>query len=148
MQLLTFMLGEVKYGIPVSNVQSIEPQSQAVEIPNTMPYIKGILNLHGNVIPIYSLSSKFNYPEQNIQNIVVTDVDDMQIGFEVCKVEEILDVEENHIIPMPEVISSSQKYISDVADYNKNLIVLLDVSRLISEEERQNIQQMLEEKEA
>lgn len=148
MQLLTFMLGEVKYGIPVSNVQSIEPRSQAVEIPNTMPYIKGILNLHGNVIPIYSLSSKFNYPEQNIQNIVVTDVDDMQIGFEVCKVEEILDVEENHIIPMPEVISSSQKYISDVADYNKNLIVLLDVSRLISEEERQNIQQMLEEKEA
>lgn len=148
MQLLTFKLGGVKFGIPIQDVQSIEQNVQTVGIPNALPYIKGIMNLHGNIIPVYSLSAKFGYPEQTIENVVVTDVRGMLIGFEVCKVEEILEVAGEHIAPMPQLINCSQHYMTDVADYNKNLIVMLDVGELVTEEEAKDLKEMLEKENA
>lgn len=148
MQLLTFTLGQVKYGIPIQDVQSIEGKVQIVGIPNVLPYIKGIMNLHGNIVPVYSLAMKFGYPEQQINNVVVTDVNGMLVGFEVCKVDAILSVEGEHIIPMPEVISEAQHYMPDVANYQKDLIVMLDVGKLITEEEQRDLQKLLEETES
>lgn len=147
MQLLTFILGGVKYGIPISSVQSIEERVQVVGIPKTLPYVKGIMNLHGSIIPIYSLAEKFGYPAQDIENIVVTDVNGMSIGFEVTRVEEILEVENNHVLPMPRMISCSETFMTEVANYDKKLIVLLNVDELLEEGEQNNIKKMLEEKE-
>ena len=74
MQLLTFTLGKVKYGIDLQAVQSIEQMMHIVSVPNTLPYIKGIMNLHGEVIPVYSLPIRFNYQDVKTENIVVVDV--------------------------------------------------------------------------
>ena len=148
MQLLTFLLGNVKYGIPIQDVQSIEQRMNVVGIPNSLPYIKGIMNLHGNIIPVYSLAVKFGYPQQQIENIVVTDVNGMLVGFEVCRVQAILEIKENKVIPMPEVITYSQHYMPDVANHNKDLIVMLDVKELITEEEQRDIKKLIENAEA
>lgn len=148
MQLLTFTLGGVKYGIPIQDVQSIEQKVQVVEIPNVLPYIRGIMNLHGNIIPVYSLSTKFGYSGQLIENVVITNVRGMLIGFEVCKVQEILEVEGGHIAPMPELINCSQSYMKDVADHHKNLIVMLDVGELVTKEEERDLREMLEKEKA
>lgn len=145
MQLLTFILGEVKYGIPIEHVQSIEEHVQVVSIPKTLPCVKGIINLHGNIVPIYSLGEKFGYPREDIQNIVVVDVNGMSIGFEVTKVDEILEVDNDHVQPMPEMISNSEKFMTDVANYNKKLIVLLNVNELLEAEEQNNIKEMLQD---
>lgn len=145
MQLLTFILGEVKYGIPIERVQSIEEHVQVVSIPKTLPCVRGIINLHGNIVPIYSLGEKFGYPREDIQNIVVVDVNGMSIGFEVTKVDEILEVDNDHVQPMPEMISNSEKFMTDVADYNKKLIVLLNVNELLEAEEQNNIKEMLQD---
>ena len=146
MQLLTFSLNGVKYGIPIEDVQSIEQRINITNIPTPLPYIRGIMRLHGNVIPVYSLAGKFGYPEQKIDNIVVTDVNGMPVGFEVCRVEEILEVEGEDIISMPRIISQSMQYMPDVANHNKDLIVLLNVGELLSEEEQRSLQKLLEEK--
>ncbi len=148
MQLLTFTLGEVKYGIDLQAVQSIEQMMHIVSVPNTLPYIKGIMNLHGEVIPVYSLPIRFNYQDVKTENIVVVDVDGMKIGLEVCRVQEILTVSDDHIFSMPEIIKNSQECFSDVADNNKNLIVTLDVQKLLTSEEQQNIEEMLANQDA
>ena len=83
MQLLTIRLNEVKFGIPIESVQSIEERIQVVSIPRSLPYIKGIMNLHGDIVPVYSLAEKFGYPQQEISNIVVANVNNTLIGFEV-----------------------------------------------------------------
>ena len=145
MQVLTFMLGEVKYGIPIEHVQSIEERVQVVGIPKTLPCVKGIMNLHGNIIPIYSLAEKFGYRRENIQNIVVVDVNGMAIGFEVTKVDEILEVGNDHVQPMPQMISNSEKFMTNVADYDKKLIVLLNVDELLETDEQNNIKELLKE---
>ncbi len=144
MQLLTFMLGTVKYGIPIQVVQSIEHGLEVTGIPNTLPFVKGITNLHGNIIPVYSLAERFGYKEQKLENIVVAEVRGMLVGFEVCKVDEILSVGGDHIIPMPKIVNHKQHYMKDVADFNKHLIVMLDVCELISEDEQEDLEKLVE----
>mgnify|MGYP003421115448 CR=1 FL=1 len=145
MQLLTIRLNEVKFGIPIEAVQSIEERMQTVSVPHSLPYIKGIMNLHGDIIPVYSLAERFGYLEQEISNIVVTNVNNTLIGFEVNRVEEILEVSDEDVVPMPNVISSQENFMPKVAHYNKQLIVLLNVDELIEANEQQNIKKMLEE---
>lgn len=148
MQLLTFMLGEVKFGIELEQVQSIEQKMQIVAVPNALPYIKGIINLHGNVIPVYSLPVKFGYNDAKIENIIVVESNGMRIGFEVCKVQEILTVADSDVHAMPQIIMYSQNCFSEVANSNKNLIVTLDVDVLLTKEEREDMQKMLANEEA
>ena len=71
MQLLTFLLNGVKFGIPVNDVESIETRMNVVNIPNSLPQVHGIMNLHGEVNAVYSLAEQFHYPEQDIYNIIV-----------------------------------------------------------------------------
>ncbi|MBO5302637.1 MAG: purine-binding chemotaxis protein CheW [Lachnospiraceae bacterium] len=143
MQLLTFMLGDVKFGIELEQVKSIEQKMQIVSVPNVRPYIRGIMNLHGNVIPVYSLPVKFGYENVKVENIIVVEENGMRIGFEVCKVQEILNVSDKDVHVMPAIIKHSQNCFSEVASSNKNLIVTLDVGNLLTEEEREDMQKML-----
>ena len=61
MQLLTFLLNGVKFGIPVNDVESIETRMNVVNIPNSLPQVLGIMNLHGEVIAVYSLAEQFQW---------------------------------------------------------------------------------------
>lgn len=67
MQLLTFLLNGVKFGIPVNDVESIETRMNVVNIPNSLPQVHGIMNLHGEVIAVYSLAEQFHYGTGNQQ---------------------------------------------------------------------------------
>ena len=148
MQLLTIRLNDVKFGIPIASVQSIEERIQTVSIPRSLPYIKGIMNLHGDIVPVYSLAEKFGYPQQEISNIVVTNVNNTLIGFEVNRVEEILEVSDKDVVPMPNLIGNQENFMPEVAHHNKQLIVLLNVNEVVAAEEQQNIKAMLEETKA
>ncbi|MCI5712894.1 MAG: chemotaxis protein CheW [Lachnospiraceae bacterium] len=148
MQLLTIRLNDVKFGIPIESVQSIEERIQTVSIPRSLPYIKGIMNLHGDIVPVYSLAEKFGYPQQEISNIVVTNVNNTLIGFEVNRVEEILEVSDKDVVPMPNLIGNQENFMPEVAHHNKQLIVLLNVNEVVAAEEQQNIKAMLEETKA
>lgn len=148
MQLLTIRLNDVKFGIPIESVQSIEERIQTVSIPRSLPYIKGIMNLHGDIVPVYSLAEKFGYPQQEISNIVVTNVNNTLIGFEVNRVEEILEVSDKDAVPMPNLIGNQENFMPEVAHHNKQLIVLLNVNEVVAAEEQQNIKAMLEETKA
>ena len=148
MQLLTIRLNDVKFGIPIESVQSIEERIQVVSIPRSLPYIKGIMNLHGDIVPVYSLAEKFGYPQQEISNIVVTNVNNTLIGFEVNRVEEILEVSDKDVVPMPNLIGNQENFMPEVAHHNKQLIVLFNVNEVVAAEEQQNIKAMLEETKA
>lgn len=143
MQLLTFTLGETKFGIALDYVQSIEQRMKIVGVPNTLPYVRGIMNLHGEIIPVYSLAVRFGFANDQTENIVVVEVDNMKIGFEVCKVQEILTVPDDHVFSMPQLVRHSQECFSDVADSNRQLIVTLDVCTLITAEEQKKMQEIV-----
>ena len=106
MQLLTFLLNGVKFGIPVNDVESIETRMNVVNIPNSLPQVHGIMNLHGEVIAVYSLAEQFHYPEQEINNIIVASMNGTKIGLEVGNVDEIIDVPDEKVISMPVIMKA------------------------------------------
>ena len=141
MQLLTFLLNGVKFGIPVNDVESIETRMNVVNIPNSLPQVHGIMNLHGEVIAVYSLAEQFHYPEQEINNIIVAS----KIGLEVGNVDEIIDVPDEKVISMPVIMKAVENCFDEVASYAKELIVLIEVSKLMPEAEQQAIQKLVEQ---
>ena len=139
MQLLTFLLNGVKFGIPVNDVESIETRMNVVNIPNSLPQVHGIMNLHGEVIAVYSLA------EQEINNIIVASMNGTKIGLEVGNVDEIIDVPDEKVISMPVIMKAVENCFDEVASYAKELIVLIEVSKLMPEAEQQAIQKLVEQ---
>ena len=134
MQLLTFLLNSVRFGIPVDDVESIETRMDVVRVPNAPANIEGIINLHGEIIP-----------RQDIKNVIVASMNGMKIGMEVENVQEIIDVNDQQVIPMPAIMNETQGCFNDVASYDKQLIVMLDVAKLIPHADQQGIQKLIED---
>ena len=74
MKPVVFKLDNENYGVDIGRVLGIEREQQIVRVPNTVSYIKGIMNLRGEIIPVYDLRKKFGLPaaqNQDIQFIIV-----------------------------------------------------------------------------
>lgn len=143
MQFLTFVLNGIDYGIPLKDVESIEIKKDVMRVPTAPSHIIGIIRLHGEIVPVFSLSSRFGVSEGRIESLVVANVDGMKIGLEVEKVKEIVEVENRQVLPMPSIMNGVKNCFSDVASRQKQLFVLLDVSSLVSMEEEQEIRQLI-----
>lgn len=143
MQFLTFVLNGIDYGIPLKDVESIEIKKDVMKVPTAPSHIIGIIRLHGEIVPVFSLSSRFGVPEGRIESLVVANVDGMKIGLEVEKVKEIVEVENRQVLPMPSLMNGVKNCFSDVASRQKQLFVLLDVASLVSMEEEQEIRQLI-----
>ena len=128
MQLLTFLLNGVKFGIPVNDVESIETRMNVV-----------------NILPQHRMRYGKHYPEQEINNIIVASMNGTKIGLEVGNVDEIIDVPDEKVISMPVIMKAVENCFDEVASYAKELIVLIEVSKLMPEAEQQAIQKLVEQ---
>ena len=139
MQLLTFTLTGMDYGISLENVESIESKMNVVVVPTSPANIRGIIRLHGEILPVFSLASRFGLGNIAVDNLV----GGMKLALEVEKVKEIVDVEDSRVLPMPTLMSGQQCCFNDVASCQKELIVMLDVKSLVSQEEQAAIRKMI-----
>ena len=85
------------------------------------------------------------YPKQDIKNVIVASMNGMKIGLEVESVREIIDVNEKQVIPMPTIMNANQSCFNDVASYDKQLIVMFEVSKLMPQSEQQGIKQLIDD---
>lgn len=143
MQLLTFSLNGMDYGIPIQDVESIENRMSVVTVPTSPSHIRGIIRLHGEIVPVFSLASRFGLGNLPVENLVVSNVGGMKIALEVEKVKEIVNVENKRVLPMPTIMNAEANCFNDVASCQKELIVMLDVKGLVSLEEQQAIRKMI-----
>ena len=146
MQLLTFSLDGLNYGIPINNVESIESRVDVVSIPAAPPHVRGIIRIHGIIIPVFNLASRFGVEgDVNVENLVVASVGGMRIGLEVEHVKEIVEIEDSNVLPLPHIVSGDEGCFSDVATRQGELIAMLNVGSLVNVNERESIQKMLDE---
>lgn len=145
MQLLSFTLNNVDYGIALKDVESIESRMNVVNVPTAPAHIKGIVRLHGELVPVFCLASRFGVQERAVENMVVVNVNGMKIGLEVEKVKEIVDVEDSNVLAMPIIMNGVRNCFNDVASCQKELIVMLDVNSLVSMEEQQEIRKLIDD---
>ncbi len=149
MQQVVFKLDKEEYGLDIMKVNGIEKYQEVVKVPNTQKYIEGIINLRGEVLPIYNLRKKFHLKDKDVDDetkIIVTFTNDMKIGFIVDSVAEILHINDKDVESTPKIVTGiNRKYIKSVAKVDERMIILIDIDQMISDEEQISIEQVVEQ---
>src|SRR6478672_236177 len=142
-QHLTFRLGAEEYGIEILKIQEIRGYAGVTPIPNTPAYIRGVMNLRGTVIPVVDLRTRFAMPNQEYNKftvIVVVTVREKVIGLVVDAVSDVLDVLPSQIRERPDLGARTDlRFIGGMATIGERLVVLLDIDRLLSDDDLQSV---------
>ena len=148
-QQVIFKLDKEEYGLDIMKVHGIEKYQEVVTVPNSPEYIEGIINLRGEVLPVYSLRKKFNLePKESDEEtkIIVTNTNDMKIGFVVDSVVEILHIEDEQVENTPKIVTGiSRRYIKSVAKVENRMIILVDIDLVVSDEELIELGEVIDE---
>lgn len=146
---VVFTLGGQEFGVDINLVQSIERQIDVVPVPNSMKYISGIVNLRGEVIPVMSLKKKFSMDDSadtKGNNTVIVNLPDMKIALEVDEVLEIGELNAEKIVDMPKLAKNEEtEYLDRVASVDGDLVILLDINKILSEDEAQGVKEFAEQ---
>ncbi|PKM68463.1 MAG: chemotaxis protein CheW [Firmicutes bacterium HGW-Firmicutes-2] len=149
LQQVVFKLNKEEYGLNIMKVNGIEKYQEVVKVPNAPEYIEGMINLRGEVLPIFSLRKKFNLtdkPHDDDTKIIVVNTNDIKIGFVVDSVEEILQIDEEVIEVAPAIVAGiNRKYIKSVAKVDQRMIVLIDIDLVVTDEEKISLGEVIAE---
>ncbi|WP_352418842.1 chemotaxis protein CheW [Proteiniborus sp.] len=142
-QYVVFKLGKEEYGIDIMNVREIVQYQESVKVPNSPKFIEGIINFRGNVIPIVCLKKRFGMKDKATDantRIIVINLNDKQIGFLVDEASQTIRLDDSNIDPTPDIITGiERKYITGVGKLDNRLIILIDLEKVLTEDEKDKI---------
>ncbi|SHL01372.1 chemotaxis protein CheW [Rhodothermus profundi] len=152
LQLVSFLIENEEFGVDILNVQEIIRPVDITRVPNAPAFVEGVINLRGRIVPVVDLRKRFNLPQRERDKnsrIIVVELGDKIVGFMVDAVREVLRVDPSVIEPPPELaIGIDAHYITGVAKLEDRLLILLDLERILSEEEKHHLQPLQEATEA
>ncbi|MGE5589056.1 MAG: chemotaxis protein CheW [Bacillota bacterium] len=138
-QVVVFQLGDEFYGVDIGLVRGVEALSSITRIPRTPPYIRGVINLRGRVIPVVDLKLRLGLPAQAAADskIAVIEADGQTVGVMVDGVSEVAAISPEDVDP-PSAVSGGVdvEYILGVARRGDRLITLLDLTRALARTDR------------
>jgi purine-binding chemotaxis protein CheW len=137
-QLVSFNLEDVEYGIDILSVHEILRIPDLTRLPNTPKFIKGVINLRGNVIPVVDIRERFGFkkaPVTEFSRIIVIESDDKLIGMLVDNVSQVLRIRDSNIDPPSLLIEGvSEEFISGVGRLKDRLIIILNLKNILFED--------------
>jgi purine-binding chemotaxis protein CheW len=133
---LSFVLGDAQYCIDILKVQEIRTYEAPTRIANTPAFIKGVMNLRGNIVPIIDLRVKFGLPEQRYDTqtvVIVLNIAKRTVGVVVDGVSDVISVPASEIKPPPELGSTlDTQYLQGLATVNGQMLIIIDIERLMT----------------
>ncbi len=142
-QWVTFFLENEKYGIRVMQVQEVLRMTEIAPVPGAPHYVLGIINLRGNVVTVIDSRKRFGLPDKEPDDstrIVIIEAGDHVVGILVDSVAEVVDLRASEIETAPNVgTDDSSKYIQGVSSQRQELLILVDVDKLLSDDEWQEV---------
>ncbi len=140
-KMVTFSLADKDYSIDIMHVKEIAKAGRFTFVPNTLPFVLGVYNLRGEIIPILDLRIFFNIEvppreENKLENMLILQVEDQKFGVVVDKIDKVIGVQKSTIQPPHPLFGDINiKYIDGVVESNNRLYVLLDITRIFSSKE-------------
>ncbi len=139
-RMVTFRLGGKDYGIDIMKVKEILKGNYFTFVPNTLPYVAGVYNLRGDIIPIIDLRKMFYLPgdvktdKAQEEVIILRLADDLILGIIVDSINKVQGIVSDTIQPPHPLFGDINiKYIAGVVEHEKHLFIILDVERIFSE---------------
>jgi len=138
-QWVTFRLDNEKYGIQVMSVQEVLRLTEIAPVPGAPDYVLGIINLRGNVVTVIDSRKRFGLGDKESDDstrIVIIESESQVVGIMVDSVAEVVDLRESEIDTAPNIGNDdSAKYIQGVSSQNEELLILVDVNKLLTDDE-------------
>jgi len=145
LQWVTFTLESEVYGINVMQVQEVLRYTEIAPVPGAPLYVLGIINLRGNVVTVIDTRSRFGLESAEVTDntrIVIIEADKQVIGILVDKVSEVVYLRASEIDEAPNVGNDeSAQFIQGVSNRDGELLILVDLNKLLSDDEWDELKQ-------
>lgn len=142
-KMVTFSLSGKDYAIDIMSVKEIAKAGRFTYVPNTAPFVLGVYNLRGEIIPIIDLRLFFNIEveersDNHVENVIIVSVDDTVFGIVVDGIDKVVGIQKSTIQPPHPLFGDINiKYISGVVESENRLYVLLDIGRIFTNKARE-----------
>lgn len=143
---LTFVLGAEQYGLEILKVQEIRGYDAVTKIANAPEFIKGVINLRGKIVPIVDLRVKFSigvaeYNEFTV--VIILNLNGRVVGIVVDGVSDVMTLEQAQLREVPDLVASiGTQYIVGLATVGEQMLILVDIERLMTSADMQLIEEM------
>ncbi len=152
-QLVLFQLSGESYGVDIYSVQRLIQVPEITKVPRAPTFVEGVIDVRGDIIPVINLLKRFRISDAEIRGdgrIVITEIGDQIVGFLVDAVSEVTKLSEDDIEPPSAVVARKDTgFISGIGKQPKGdrnlLIIVLDVEKVLAEEELAYIEQVSDE---
>ncbi len=138
-KIVVFLVGGELFGIDITFVKEIVKYQKLTPMPDALPFVSGIMDLRGDVIPVIDLAKRFNMPEtlENKRLIIVIELKEGLIfGLKVERVEKVVSVGDREIVSdTPGISYVKPEFISTIAKVGDDLVTVIDPSKIFSREE-------------
>ena len=143
LQWVTFRLDGETYGINVMQVQEVLRYTEIAPVPGSPDYVMGIINLRGNVVTVIDTRARFGLESSDVtenSRIVIIEAEKQVIGILVDSVAEVVYLKSSEIDTAPNVgTDESARFIQGVSNRDGELLILVDLNKLLSDEEWEEI---------
>ena len=135
-KLLSFSLGNEEYGVSIMKVKELIGMMDITPVPKTPDFIKGVINLRGEVLPVMSLRVKFGLEDDEITNltriIIIKLEPQAAVGILVDMVKEVITISDDEIEPVAQNSTDEKAmYLSGIGKYGNELISLLNIAGVV-----------------
>jgi purine-binding chemotaxis protein CheW len=153
-QIVIFQVAREYFGVDIAAVESVIKRQTITVVPKTPSCIEGIINIRGKVLPVINLKKRFGLSTLNEtksnelessddQQIMIVSIAGTEVGMIVNFVSEVLTIPEGAVEPIPPIVTTiDSEFIIGIAKLDKGLIILLNMERVLSIHEQQDIQSL------
>jgi purine-binding chemotaxis protein CheW len=147
-QFISFTVGEEEYGLELLRVKEVIRVPAVTWLPRAPSFVKGIINLRGDIIPIVDLRDTFGLPPQAATpatRVIVVEVEGRLVGMIVDCASQVVRIPADSIDPPPPVLGTlSQEFITGVGRLDERLVILLDIDAVLTAEEKKALDSLEE----
>lgn len=138
---VTFGIGQEVYGVPVLQAQEVLKVPEIAKVPGAPGHVLGIINLRGNVVTVLDMRRRLRLAERPLDDaarIIVVETGENVAGILVDRIEEVVELAADQLAPLPDVGDrDNANVLSGVAHLGEDMLILVDVDKLLSPEDWQ-----------
>jgi len=143
-QYVTFLIGSETYGVEVLKVREIIGMTDITYVPNSLDFMRGVINLRGTVVPVVDMRKKFRIEEREYDSftvILIVEIKETLIGMIVDSVSDVIGLPVENIQDTPHFSANvDADYIKSIGKDGDDLVIVLEVDRILTSEEIEKLQ--------
>jgi len=133
-EFMTFLIGDEEYGIGIKLIQEIVTMQSITDVPSSSHFTKGIINLRGDILPVYDFRLKLNFDSRDYDNetvILIISLGEKKFGIIVDRISEVIQLNAEHIKDAPNLKNIPSKFVLGIGQKDDKFIILLRIKEMI-----------------